>query len=356
MEIITVTNQKGGCGKTITAVNLAGALARLGKKVLFIDMDPQCHGTSSFGIYIQEAAKSTYAIFDCFLNNKTDLSLSDIMQRKNDNLWIIGSHLVLNTIEQRLSGMQGAVLVLSNTLRKYLKIQFDYIIIDTPPNLGFLTLNAMHSASRILIPLDVSLFSLNGVSQIGMVLDLSNSMGFSRPKVNFLITLFDKRSNFAKAFVDKTRDRFGNNLFQTVIRSNIKVREAVEAGKTILEFDPSSNGAKDYEALANEIISEERQGYNRKNIQIDTNITYASFNLYAPDAESVYVVGNFNNWATDETSLMKKLENGTWVKMVSLPEGIHQYKFVVDGKWIEDPNNSLTEINEFGGRNSLIMV
>jgi hypothetical protein len=204
---------------------------------------------------------------------------------------------------------------------------------------------------------DISLFSLNGVSQISELLDLSSSMGFAKPKVNFLICAYDKRSNFAKDFLQSARERFGSQLFQNVIRSNIKLREACQAGKVIFEHDISANGAKDYIALATEVVPGLKDtDFNAKDFVVKPSVTKAIFKLYAPQARSVYLAASFNGWSIDDKSLMKRLDNGTWFKIASLPEGVYKYKFVVDGKWLEDPANTLKDKDGLGGINSLISV
>jgi chromosome partitioning protein len=357
MDIITVCNQKGGCGKTITAVNLAGALAGLDKKVLFIDLDPQAHATSALGLSTKDSRQSIYSVFDGFLRNEASIYLPSAMKQRYKNLWAVGSHISLSTMEQKLSGIKDAVLVLSNALKREDLSSFDYVIIDTPPNLGFLTLNAIHAAGRVIVPLDISAFSLNGVSQIDEILELSRSMGFKRPRVSFLVTIFDKRSNFAKEFLQRARDRFSIALIQTVIRSNIKLREAAQSGKVIFEYDPSSNGAKDYLALAKELAPESKEEtVPVKEALSDQKLSQTLFKIYAPQAQQVYLVGSFNNWTADNSSVMKRLDNGNWVKIIPLPEGTYHYKFAVDGEWIEDPANNLTETNGLGGKNSLVSV
>ncbi|MFH1867784.1 MAG: AAA family ATPase [Candidatus Omnitrophota bacterium] len=356
MNIIAVCNQKGGCGKTITAVNLAGALAGLDQKVLFVDLDPQAHATAALGITTKDPKRSIYTVFDSFLKNES-AHIPSIMRQRYDNLWVVASHISLSTMEQKLAGIKDAVLVFYNALKQGVLAEFDYIIIDTPPNLGFLTLNAIHAAKRILVPLDTSMFSLNGVSQIDEILELSNSMGFKRPDVNFLITIYDKRSNFAKNFLQNANERFSKNLMHTIIRSNIKLREAAQSGKIIFEYDKKSNGATDYHALAEELIPKSKEkAVDKKESSSEAGSTQTLFKIHAPGAQSVYLVGSFNNWVADNNSLMKKLDNWNWIKIIPLPEGTYHYKFAIDGKWVEDPANSLTETNGLGGKNSLISV
>lgn len=356
MKIIAVANQKGGCGKTITAVNLAGALAGMDKKVLFIDLDPQAHATLSLGIKLGESSESIYTLFDAFLK-EDKAQIQALMHQRYKNLWVIGSHISLSTMEQKMMGVKDAIMALSKILKDGQPSEFDYVLIDTPPNLGFLTLNAMHAAEQMLVPLDVSLFSLNGVSQINQILDISGSMGFKSPRLHFLITLFDRRTKFAKEFLNKANLHFDDRLFKTLIRPNVRLREAAQAGKVIFDYDNSSNGAKDYAALAKELVpSLKDTPIKLEGLQVDSSLLPTLFRVYAPEASSVYLVGDFNDWIADARAAMKKLDNGTWVKVIPLTEGAHSYKFVVDDKWIIDPANNLTENDNVGGRNSLIMV
>jgi len=360
MKVIAIANQKGGCGKTVTAVNLAGALAGMGKKVLFLDVDPQAHATSALGIELAGPLESSFAIFDAFLNQE-GLDIPSLMRNKYDNLIVIGSHISLSTIEQKMAGIKNAVLALSSALTSKDLMDFDYVIIDTPPNLGFLTLNAMHAAQNLIVPLDISSFSLNGVSHLQNILEISNNIGFKKPAVNFLITLFDKRSNFAKNFLEKAKDSLSDKLFNTVIRPNIKLREAALLGKVIFEHMPSANGAKDYAAL----VEEMEPGLKGKPIDlkqpkepIDSAKDRSDilFKIYAPEAKLVHLAGNFSNWKLNESFLMEKDRNGLWIKKMHLPEGTYYYKFVVDGEWRPDPENKLIENDRLGGINSILSV
>ncbi|MBN1354426.1 MAG: AAA family ATPase [Candidatus Omnitrophica bacterium] len=362
MKVIAVTNQKGGCGKTITSINLASALAGMGKKILLIDLDPQAHATMALGIDIQEPSESSYALFESFINKK-EFDTWALTHNKHRNLSVIGSHISLSTIEQKITSAKDALRIFYNVVENKIPSEYDYVVVDTPPNLGFLTLNAILSADRLVIPIDVSIFSLNAVEQINKILEISEGMGFKKPEINFLITLFDGRSNFAKEFLQKTKVFLKGNLLSTIIRSNIKLREAVLYKKTIFEHALYANGAKDYASLAQEIVPElkgelvmleEKAAVPQESGEMKALETF--FKLHAPDAKNVYLVGTFNNWTVDSSYMMKRLEDGTWIKNVPLRSGTYYYKFIVDGKWREDPSNNKFENDKLGGRNSVLLV
>lgn len=359
MKIISCANQKGGCGKTITSVSLAGALAASGKKVLFIDIDPQAHASTAFGISVPDPTKTTYTLFNSFVTNE-NIDLRTLMYQRYTNLTVVPSHMSLSTMELKMSGLKDGTMALNKVLKNQIFNEFDHIIIDTPPNLGFLTMNAFHASHRVISPIDVSLFSMRGVEHVKEILAVSKSMGVETPRLHFLITIYDGRSKFAKNFLAKAQATFGIDLLKTTIRNNIKLREAADAGMVIYEYDPKSNGAKDYLSLARELIPYLGAGFVslRKNIKGERGATKkkVTFKLTSPEAKEVNLVGNFNGWAIDNHSAMKKLETGEWIKTLRLPEGKYVYKFVVDGKWIEDPNNKEAEINEFGGKNSRLLV
>lgn len=356
MKIISVTNQKGGCGKTITAVNLASALEGTGNKVLLVDLDPQSHASCSLGVKEPQAEKTSYFLFDEFIKGSV-ANIAAVMKQRSENMWVIPSHISLSTMEQKLSDKNNSILALLQIFKENDNHKFDYVILDTPPSLGFLTLNAMHAAKQVIIPIDVSLFSLNGVNQIFEILEISSTMGFKLPQINFLITIYDSRSNFSKNFIMKARNRFNDHLLKTIIRSNIKLREATLEAKTIFEYAPESNGAKDYLSLVQELVPALKGKRilirpREKNIYKKDTI----FKIYAPDAKSVHLVGSFNNWFTNTGASMKRLSSGAWTKTIPLPRGTYLYKFVVDNKWIEDPLNTITENDRFGGKNSIMRV
>jgi len=356
MKIIAIINQKGGCGKTVTAINLACAVSGINRKTLLLDLDPQAHATTALDIKPEDSGKSSYAIFDAFINHKK-IDISALLHKKYDNLFVIGSHISLSTMEQKMTQEENALWAVADALKANSLSDFDYVIIDTPPNLGFITLNAITAANRLIVPIDVSQFSLNGVNHLNEIIGMCESRGYKKPRMSFLVTQFDGRSNFAKNFISQAKKLFGDELLHTPIRSTIRIREAAFVGKAIFEYAPESNAAVDYSSLAYEIFPElEGKNINLAGTHAVAEKPQVMFKLFAPNAKSVYVAGTFNKWVTDETSAMKKLDSGIWIKIIPLPEGTYRYKFVVDGVWRQDPANTVTEGDSMGGKNSVLSV
>jgi len=253
MRTIAVTNQKGGTGKTTTVTNLGACLAKAGKKILVVDLDSQANLTSHLGV---NPADLKTTILDILSRDSRVKAKDVIIPTRVKNLSIIPSNMNLTGIEIELAGEIGRETVLKNALKDI--HNFDYIFIDCPPSLGLLTLNALTTAKEIFIALQTEYFALEGLAK------LMNTIALVKKRLNPIIkitgiipTMCDMRTNLTNDVLNKIKNHFKKEVFNTIIRNNVRLAEAPSFGESILQYSPSSNGAKDYIKLAQEVI---RQG------------------------------------------------------------------------------------------------
>jgi hypothetical protein len=266
-------------------------------------------------------------------------------------------------LEQELAGEIGRESRLWEILES-IRDNYDYILIDCPPSLGILTVNAIRCADEIMIPVEASRFSLEGLSQITDIIELVKDRLKHTVDYQILVINFDSRLQHSFKILEKVKAAFPNKMFATIVHVNVKLKEAQNEGKHILNYDKYCRGAKDYFSLSREIITQETS--TRPSLAPDIKqkmreilkeelpkLREVTFTLVAPEVKEVYVAGDFNGWKPDEASRMEQ-HNGTWQKKMRLDRGLHHYRFVIDGRWIEDPANPRKEINPYGEMDSLL--
>ncbi len=252
-KIIAVANQKGGVGKTTTAINLAAALAEAGNRVLIVDLDPQGNASTGLGIEVEDREYTTY---DLLLE---DVALADVIQSTdNENLLIIPATVDLSSADIELFSNEKRSFLLHDALRQTAMDAFvlDYILIDCPPSLNLLTVNAMVASHSVLIPLQSEFFALEGVSQL--MLTIREVRQTANPKLRIegvVLTMFDTRNNLSGAVEKDARENLGTLVFKTRIPRNVRVSEAPSYAVPVLDYDTTSKGAKAYRDLARELMN-----------------------------------------------------------------------------------------------------
>jgi chromosome partitioning protein len=260
MRSIAILNQKGGVGKTTTAVNLSAALAATGQRVCLIDLDPQAHATLHLGL---QPARDERSVYDVLTG---DVRLQDVWRQCGENLWVAGSHINLAAAEVELVGVVGREVILRDKLASCGE-SFDYVFIDCPPSLGILTLNALAAVDEVFLPLQPHFLALHGLSKLLQTIDLVARRLNDRLKLSGVVYCMYESGTRLASEVSQDVEQFfretraprtpwaETRLFETRIRRNIRLAEAPSFGQSIFHYAPGSNGAEDYERLAREVAS-----------------------------------------------------------------------------------------------------
>jgi len=249
-RIIAITNQKGGVGKTTTAINLAATLAEANQRILLLDFDPQGNATSGFGIEVDDTENTIYGVLtgDC---NMDEAILVDVI----DNLDLIPSDMNLAAADIEFVSHEDKNLILKNLLDPY-KNKYDYIIIDCPPSLGTITVNALTAANSVIIPIQCEYYALEGLNQV------LNTIGIVQQGLNtglvvegIVFTMYDGRNKLSQQVVETVRENYKGNIYETLIPRNVRLAEAPSHGMPITLYESSSTGADSYRKLAAEVMS-----------------------------------------------------------------------------------------------------
>ncbi len=255
LQIISVSNQKGGVGKTTTAINLGTSLAAIGKKVLIIDLDPQGNASTGLGIASEDRQYTTY---DVILGTKTFSEI--IKETKVPGLKIAPSNTDLSSADIDLTGDNKRVLKLRNALANGFKNSLDYILIDCPPALNILTVNAFVASSSVLVPLQAEFFALEGLSQLILTIqEVRKNLNKNLKIHGIVLTMYDKRNKHAQSVEDDVRENLGDLVFETVIPRNVRLSEASSYALPAVIYDQKCSGALAYQRLAAELLKRQEQ-------------------------------------------------------------------------------------------------
>ncbi len=248
MKIIAVLNQKGGVGKTTSTINIAAGLAREGKTVLVIDLDPQANATSGLGLDRNQIQKSTYELL------VAEAPVADaILETRIDGLYVLPAKTTLAAVEQELVAVMSRETVLKNALKT---ISFDYVLIDCPPSLGLLSINALTAAQSVLIPVQTEFYALEGLGLLMQTIQrVQQGLNPDLKLLGVVMTMVDARNSLSAQVIEEVKKHFGDFVFNTHIPRNVRLAEAPSFGKTVFEHDKWSKGARAYKALTKEILA-----------------------------------------------------------------------------------------------------
>jgi chromosome partitioning protein len=357
MRTISVINQKGGCGKTTVSINLAAALGELEKKVLLVDMDPQAHASIGLDVSWDQVERTTY---DLLRNPR--VMVSETVHPVTTHLDLIPSTPILSAVEQELAGKDARETRLASKLSR-VEENYDYVIIDSPPNIGLLTFNALMAAGEVVIPVEPSYFSITGLKKLRETVDLLESETKHRLAVKILVNNIEKRTNISRDMVFELERLYGDELLDVTISHSVKYKEAAYRAVPIFGIPRSDRLRWEFLSLARELeekvsiidtadIGEWMEKLHGPKIVKEGVL----FTLDAPGAGKVNLTGEFTRWSREGIPLEKDASDGLWKVLVDLEPGEYEYRYIIDGVWIKDPKNVDSVLNEFGQENSLLIV
>jgi len=418
MRTIAVVNQKGGCGKTTVAINLASALAEANQRTLLVDMDPQAHCAVGLAVPEEQIEQSIYDVLISKSRNEP-IKLTEILWQIGNRLELAPASIDLSAFEQQMAGIAERECCLKNILTE-VKNEYDYTIVDCPPAVGLLTFNALRAATDVIVPVETGYFALHGLSRQLDTLSILSKRCNQDVNVRVLASMYDIRTKMAREILAELRKHFADRMFNAIVNFNTKLKEAASFGQPINEYDPTSKGQLNFRTLAEEVLgfqaTQQRHDFvnslanqlesisasadellKTANVPIKRaplapraevshpaeeprpEITEKSKSAAAeaklsdyygvnqvddavifvtlyPRADSVQLAGDFNNWQPQKTPLQKVGKSGVWQTRLKLPAGRYRYRLVVDGQWQQDPYNETTEQNPFGDFNSVVEV
>lgn len=345
MHVIAIANQKGGCGKTTTAINLSAALGEDGARVLLIDMDPQGHASLGLG----QRSTELPGLYEVFTGQ---CELEDVIHE--GAAWgvdLIPASISLAAVEQLLSDRMERERQLSRQLDT-VNYLYDYVVLDCPPSLCLLTVNALRAATQVLVPVEASLYALDGLQRLREIVGLLETRYALELPMRLLPTMFDNRTRLARQLFAHLQEQ-GVNVCTTQIRACVKVREAAMAGLPLLVHAPNAATTSDFHALAGELraVCEPRRSQAAR-APLPREVVLSFQDL---GCRRLQIAGDFNNWIPDGGVETRQIA-GQWQKVLRVPEGAYEYRVIIDGIWQQDPTNPYEVPNSLGGNNSLLRV
>jgi chromosome partitioning protein len=364
MHIIAIVNQKGGCGKTTTAINLAAVLGQQDTRVLLIDMDPQGHASLGLGVAGAELA-GLYELL------KGDRRLDEVIQSGvTRGVDLIPGNISLAAAEHLLADQPDRDRQLSRHLAM-LEGRYDCVVLDCPPALGLLSVNALRAADRVLIPVEPSLYSLDGIERLRETIHVLAGQYGIEPSVALLANMFDTRTRIARNMLEMLESQLPVDLCATRIRNSVCVREAACHGAPLSDYAPRAPVTADFRQLAEELFGTVLQRVRSKTAsdpgaRPDTlpaagmvaetdNLKEVVFRFDITQRDRVQIAGEFNNWIPDK-NVETEILDGSLQKILRVSPGGYEYRLIIDGVWQQDPANPKAAPNDMGGYNSLLNV
>lgn len=419
MRTIAIINQKGGCGKTTTSINLAACMARLGHRTLLVDMDPQGHCGVGLAVPEDQIEKT---IYDAMIEESDGKPsrLSEVVWQIASDFDLAPSNIRLAAFEQVFAGRAGRDDRLRNALSAAME-QYEWCIIDCPPSVGLLTFNALRACDEVIVPVETGFFSLHGLTKMMETLEIMRDRCDKEIVIRVLPTLYDTRTKLAREVLSELRQKFKDYLMGSTVNFNTKLKEAASFGQPITEYDPGSRGYKDFVNLARELmghrpveaepqaaerlsrpaelVQRARQLAQLTNLQFGRNAVPPTspapveepvaprlaevdqlrmpqktteqkidafygvkqegdevlFAAKFENARKVLIAGDFNNWSPGATPMVL-VGQSDWRIKLPLQPGRYRYRLVVDGQWMTDPFNRTVEQNQFGEFNNIVEV
>jgi chromosome partitioning protein len=364
MYIIAIVNQKGGCGKTTTAINLSAALGQQDTRVLLVDMDPQGHASLGLGVAGAELA-GLYELL------QGEYRLNEIIQSGvTRGVDLIPGNISLAAAEHLLAEQPDRDRQLARHLA-LLEDRYDCVILDCPPALGLLSVNALRAADRVVIPVEPSLYSLDGIERLRETIHLLAGQSDIQPSITLLANMFDIRTRIARDMLEMLESQVPIHLCTTRIRNSVRVREAACHGVPLADHAPSAPVTGDFRELAEELLGTVLRRVRSEKVQaIETqsdnvpaagqvaetnNLKTVVFRFDNTESNRVQIAGEFNNWIPDE-NVETEILDGSLQKILRVNPGGYEYRLIIDGVWQQDPANPNAAPNDMGGYNSLLNV